>query len=309
MDHLQLAYDLFVIMIGLAALSIAAFWAYKTREGYLRDFSILYALFTLVQILSMVNKYLFLNLDPVPAATGFILIGLRQIANFGVIVAAIHFLHRIYGFKAGKLLTLLSLVVMAVCAVAIFTPFGTRLEESGQALALGPGFIVGASGYMLAFTYMIVLGFGWIGRIWRNEKRTFVLGLMIFAAVGWLETLAGLPGNFRQTRLALAENGQFLFSSIPYALYGIFLIWYFLNRFAPAAAPELRVSDAFAVRYGITNREKEIIHRIVKGRSNADIAQELFISLATVKTHLHNIYRKVGVDSRFDLLARLRSDK
>jgi DNA-binding NarL/FixJ family response regulator len=47
--------------------------------------------------------------------------------------------------------------------------------------------------------------------------------------------------------------------------------------------------------------------KVVQGKSNADIASELFISLATVKTHLHNIYRKIDVDSRFDLLARVRS--
>jgi len=309
MDHLQLVYDLLVIMIGLAALSIAAYWALKTRADNLRDFSLLYALFTLVLLLSMVMKYMSLNLDTVPTSAGFTLIGLRQIANFGVIVAAIHFLQRLYRVKAGKTLTLLALVVMALCAAAIFLPFGSRLESGGQSLILGTGFRLGAIGYVLTFTGMIALGFACIGRVWHTEKRVFVLGLMLFAAFGWLETLIGLPGNLRQTSLSLSEKGQFLYSSIPYALYGIFLIWYFLNRFSPAAAPALALSDAFAAKYGITDREKEIIRAIIKGRSNADIAAELFISLATVKTHLHNIYGKIGVESRFELLARLRGEQ
>lgn len=308
MDHLQLVYDLLVIMIGLAALSIGAFWALKTRADYLRDFSLLYALFTLVLLLSMVMKYMSLNLDTVPASAGFTLVGLRQLANFGVIVAAIHFLQRLYLLKHGKILTFLALVVMALCAAAIFLPFGSRLESGGQFLILGAGFRVGAIGYVLTFTGMLALGFARIGRVWHTKKRVFVLGLMLFAAFGWLETLIGLPGNLRQTSLSLSEKGQFLFSSIPYALYGIFLIWYFLNRFSPAA-PALALSDAFVTRYGITDREKEIIRAIIKGRSNTDIAAELFISLATVKTHLHNIYGKVGVESRFELLARLRGEQ
>jgi DNA-binding NarL/FixJ family response regulator len=65
--------------------------------------------------------------------------------------------------------------------------------------------------------------------------------------------------------------------------------------------------EAFRTKYGITDREGEIILKVVQGKSNADIASELFISLATVKTHLHNIYRKLEVDSRYDLLARVRS--
>ena len=65
--------------------------------------------------------------------------------------------------------------------------------------------------------------------------------------------------------------------------------------------------ESFLTKYNITDREREIILKVVQGKSNADIASELFISLATVKTHLHNIYRKLDVDSRYDLLARVRT--
>ncbi len=309
MDHIQLAYDLLVIFIGLAALSIAGFWAFKTGEIYLRDFSILYSLFTLVLILSMVVKYLSLNLAAVSAPAGYFLIGLRQIASFGVLAAAIHFLHRLYRVRAGKVITILLLAFLGACAVMIFTPFGALMEEDGRAMLLGAGYRVGAAGYFISFTYLIGLGFGLIGRVWRTPKRAFVLGLMIFAAIGWLETLAGLPSSFCQTRLELAESGQFLFSSIPYALYGVFLIYFFLNRFEPAEPAGFDIRPDFLARYGITGREGEIIRMVVKGKSNAAIAGALFISLATVKTHLHNIYQKVGVDSRFDLLARIQSGK
>ncbi|HUM28044.1 MAG TPA: helix-turn-helix transcriptional regulator, partial [Anaerolineales bacterium] len=89
--------------------------------------------------------------------------------------------------------------------------------------------------------------------------------------------------------------------------YGIFLIVYFV-RF-PVAAPvqHEEPSAAFLSKHGITDREREIIVKVMQGKSNEEIARELFISLATVKTHLHNIYRKIGIDSRYDLLARVRS--
>jgi len=105
-----------------------------------------------------------------------------------------------------------------------------------------------------------------------------------------------------------AEDG-FLFSSIPYALYGIFLINYFLHYYHPNPMALDELSETFRSKYGITDREREIILKVMQGKSNADIAGELFISLATVKTHLHNIYGKIGVDSRYDLLARVRSDQ
>jgi|SRR5919108_4780360 hypothetical protein len=63
MEHLEIAYDLFVIMIGLAALSIVVFWAVRTGESDLRDFSILYSCFTLILVVVVLKKYLFLNVD------------------------------------------------------------------------------------------------------------------------------------------------------------------------------------------------------------------------------------------------------
>ena len=100
-----------------------------------------------------------------------------------------------------------------------------------------------------------------------------------------------------------------MYSSIPYVLYGLFLVTYFLNYSLPTPVGLDQVSESFLSAYNITGREREIIQMVIQGKSNADIAGELFISLATVKTHLHNIYQKVGADSRYDLLARVRSSQ
>lgn len=48
----------------------------------------------------------------------------------------------------------------------------------------------------------------------------------------------------------------------------------------------------------LTPREIEILHLLARGVGNAEIARELFISQATVKTHLGHIYAKLGVDTR-----------
>ncbi len=48
----------------------------------------------------------------------------------------------------------------------------------------------------------------------------------------------------------------------------------------------------------LTQREKEILKLVACGNSNAQIADKLFIREITVKTHLNNIYRKIGVDNR-----------
>lgn len=49
--------------------------------------------------------------------------------------------------------------------------------------------------------------------------------------------------------------------------------------------------------YGLTEREKEILHYIVDGLTKQQIAEKLFLSFHTVNTHLKNIYHKLHVNS------------
>ncbi|PIS64597.1 LuxR family transcriptional regulator [Corynebacterium striatum] len=48
----------------------------------------------------------------------------------------------------------------------------------------------------------------------------------------------------------------------------------------------------------LSSRELEILEALATGKSNKELAQRLFISEATVKTHLIHIYQKLGVDTR-----------
>jgi DNA-binding NarL/FixJ family response regulator len=48
----------------------------------------------------------------------------------------------------------------------------------------------------------------------------------------------------------------------------------------------------------LTARELEVLRLIAAGRSNADIAEELFVSAATVKTHINHLFAKTGVRDR-----------
>jgi len=307
MEDLQIAYDLLVILIGLAALSIATFWAIKIQASDLRDFCILYALYTLVLIVLVLKKYLFLNVETYSARSWYYISGVLQLVNFAVIVATIHYLLGVYQIQFRKVISLAFLLTMLVCDGLIFSPIGAVLDADRKTIRLGIGYQIASGWYFGSFTFMLVLGYGLLRRVWRMDKRDFMIGLLIFATIGYGETLTNFSQILRVTVVTLSNEREFLVSSIPYALYGIFLINYFLHYSIPVSMPLDNLSEAFRSRYGITDREREIILKVIQGKSNADIASELFISLGTVKTHLHNIYRKIEVDSRYDLLAKVRS--
>jgi DNA-binding CsgD family transcriptional regulator len=266
-------------------------------------------LFTLVLVILVLKTYLFLNVENYSALSWYFVSGVLQLVDFAVIVAAIHFLLGIYQIHSRRVISLGFLIVMLIGYGLIFSPMGAVLDVETRTIRLGTGYQVASILYIVSFTFMLALGYGLIGRLWRTDKRNFMISFLIFGTVGYGETLINLPGNLSSTIVSLATESGFLYSSIPYALYGIFLINYFLHYPIPVVPESNELSEDFLSRYGITGREGEIIRKVVQGKSNADIAAELFISLATVKTHLHNIYQKMGVDSRYDLLARVRSGK
>ena len=56
--------------------------------------------------------------------------------------------------------------------------------------------------------------------------------------------------------------------------------------------------------YGLTGREKEILHLMVDGLTAKGIAEKLFLSIRTVDTHVKNIYTKLHVHSRSGAVAK-----
>ena len=65
---------------------------------------------------------------------------------------------------------------------------------------------------------------------------------------------------------------------------------------------KLQVLDVISRKYNISAREAEIIRLIARGMSNDEIMDELFISASTVRNHIYNIYKKIGINSRGQLL-------
>jgi LuxR family maltose regulon positive regulatory protein len=56
----------------------------------------------------------------------------------------------------------------------------------------------------------------------------------------------------------------------------------------------------------LSERELEVLALVASGKSNLEIASSLFVSLSTVKTHINNLYRKLGARSRTQAIARAR---
>jgi DNA-binding NarL/FixJ family response regulator len=66
----------------------------------------------------------------------------------------------------------------------------------------------------------------------------------------------------------------------------------------PTSADAVPTADAALASAGLTERETEVLRLLARGLSNAEIAAELFVGDATVKTHVSNVLQKLGLRDR-----------
>jgi predicted ATPase/DNA-binding CsgD family transcriptional regulator len=77
---------------------------------------------------------------------------------------------------------------------------------------------------------------------------------------------------------------------------------------ASAKAAELAMPSADGSSVGLTPREREVLRLLVRGHTNREIAEALFIAHATARTHVTNILAKFGVATRTEVAARAVRD-
>jgi DNA-binding NarL/FixJ family response regulator len=69
----------------------------------------------------------------------------------------------------------------------------------------------------------------------------------------------------------------------------------------PALQAEVASQWSSSASKSLTSRETEIVHHVARGLRNAEIAQRLAITEATVKAHLNNIFDKLELRDRVEL--------
>jgi len=108
----------------------------------------------------------------------------------------------------------------------------------------------------------------------------------------------------KQTRpnafLVKPFSNEDLFSAIEIALFN-----HEMNT-EDTKKTKINILQSALEKYQITSREKEIVLMVSNGFRHKEISRQLFISEATVKRHLSNIYQKVGVQSSIDALNKLK---
>ena len=201
-------------------------------------------------------------------------------------------------------LSVFFLVLLTIAFVNVENPFRLMLTR-----------------FLLVFieTIIIASAFGAILQLLRSEtrqeKKERNKGILLFSGL-YLILFSIILVSLTLSLFIDREHADMytLVNVLTMILYNFLpLIW--LRRFGgllgmnEISGKSFNISNDMFDRFGISAREREIIHQVCQGKSNREIARDLFISQQTVKDHNKNIFRKTGVKNRVQLVNLFRNSE
>ena len=156
------------------------------------------------------------------------------------------------------------------------------------------GLTAAVFGYALLYIFVKLRSLNDINQ--RNAYRWFAIWYLIIMTMTIISILLS----------SKLEVAGLLFVTVltSFHLVPVLFLNIYLDRFYVLTVEKGNFEDnltAFSKKYEISNREAEIIELICKGMSNQEISDSLYISLQTVKDHVHRIFVKTGVRNRIQL--------
>lgn len=142
---------------------------------------------------------------------------------------------------------------------------------------------------------------------WKDFKHMALYGLILAVLILALKWL--------QWKFLIVDNAIDIYIGMIALFFTLLGVWVALQLVKPKIRTiviEKEVQEQFPInqdelaKLNLSLREYEVLQSLAKGHSNADIADHLFLSLSTVKTHVSNLYGKLEVKSRTQALEKAR---
>ncbi len=271
--------------------------------GYLVAFGIVFILNLVATDLSadILKGFTAQDLVPVYILFGLVAFPLFAIAWYFLLAFAAGILDREISTSLRTAFILFWAVLFAIFLIRIQFALGHRSPPAFL------GFLNIVSGLATGFIPFVIYA-AFLARAARRTGPEERAGLRRFGA-------ASLAGLFvLLAAMVLTPAGWPLRWAVPALLaLGLFFPVLVLKDFLslcyrpiPAGAFEGTGLDEFVEARGLSKREGEILGLLLRGKSNKEIERDLFISPHTVRNHIHNIYQKLGVGSRLQLMNFVR---
>lgn len=133
-------------------------------------------------------------------------------------------------------------------------------------------------------------------------KRTLILyGLALAALVFLLKYL-----EYRFIVRDLSIEFYVAIVAVFFTAFGIWAGWKITGKKVVVIGPEFILNEIELQRLGISKREHEVLMLMAQGLSNQEIADKLYVSLNTIKTHSSNLFLKLDVSRRTQAIQKAK---
>lgn len=305
----------FVVIIALLSLLLGIIVFIISILFYLRNRNILVGIYVIIQIAILI--YLLLTLYVYCASS---VIGMKSFDNFSLLIRILKtiqnffllllpiFLQRMLSYKNVRKRNIFFLILAIFVSILAFSPYFFDLKNN----IIYPGYIFQRISIYFVFFYSLIIISKNLKKI-KNKHIVFMMRVFIVLNIMFfpnfiIEDIYIFKGDMQKIFIV-----GVIFGSVFYFIWNIFFINFISNyvKFLPII---INLDDVvrnldILEKYKITTREKEIIFLLVEGYSKKEVAQKLFISELTVKTHIRNIYEKLGVKNRIELLKLVESSR
>ncbi len=290
--------DLVALCVGVGIVLVALLSWERSGIRWLRDLSFVLSGASVFLMADLFRLYALTAGWPAGPSGRPVLAALTGLGNLVLVVAIPVFVRGIVPTPLGRLRRLSGYVGM------VLLPLAGVMDELGNNAAfhvvndIGLASLLGVAAAFLAIGYRSITEpetRRMVNRMMWLTIATIVLGRGQLL----LTSLLGLSLELRRLRIV-----QVLYY---FGLLGVVLVFAIRHLFRPSGAPDPVMTQEFVDRFGISNREREIVSMIMQGHPNRTIGERLFISDRTVKNHISSIYRKTGAVNKVQLLNMVRN--
>lgn len=308
MEHFIVAYYLVVLLVGVAAITRTALMARAHALPFLKPLAFFLGFANLAALAILTSAYVEANLIGVRAGPGHtvyaeVLGSVSRLSQVGIVYTLFAIA---CGFRGRRLPRSFNMIFSFIAALLLLSyilrgvlPDGSSLQAwiaRGQLLVY-----YGSAPVIIGSVLAVILNARKMQSIAeRKAVRVFGTSYLSLYAVFVISRLLRIEPPFSPNSLALLG-----INLVPFVWLGRLFSDAYLAR--PPSTEEGEAFERFCGNHGLTSREAGVLKLILRGRSNADIGRELFISTHTVKNHITNIYGKLGVRSRWQLISLFHS--
>lgn len=317
MKHLILLLYLMSYTSGIGAITLGGFYYMKTKNMSIKYISLADIFFTVFLFFDTLNFYTDVLISQFPTWLQIVKIAGLTFASIGIIyffTLAAYSAMEIELLKQKKFIYFILTALFFILIISIIYILYC-LKLISLSVALQTGFFLPNIFTSIWSVYNIIF----ITKNWTKisiKIKQFVFILVIFIAIMMpISVLSNMIQYWHSISIPIAyspieyffinllaiifakrnlQAGNFDFISLNKSVH---------NNFETVVLKQIQQSfEEFSILYKLTQREIEIINLVVAGFSNQEIAAKLFISSNTVRNHIYNIYKKLEIKNRFELI-------